>query len=56
MVVQVADDGSLTVDEVISFQFAGDFSGAFREVPLREGETLEQVAVSEGDVHYRPGA
>ena len=55
-VVQVATDGSLTVDEVISFDFAGDFSGAFREIPLENGQTLDEVAVSEGDVAYRPGA
>ena len=56
MVVQVGRDGSLTVDEVIAFEFAGDFSGAFREIPLRDGETLDQVAVSEEGVQYRPGA
>ena len=38
------------------FQFDGSFSGAFREIPLRDGESLDQVAVSEGDVAYRPGA
>ena len=56
MTIQVARDGSLLVDEVIVFEFDGSFSGAFREIPLREGESLDQVAVSEGDVAYRPGA
>ena len=37
VVVQVGSDGSLIVDEVIAFDFAGDFSGAFREIPLRDG-------------------
>ena len=41
---------------MIAFAFDGDFSGAFREIPLRDGETLDQVAVSEEDVRYRPGA
>jgi len=41
---------------VIVFEFSGSFSGAFREVPLREGESLDRVAVSEGEVAYRPGA
>ena len=54
--IQVARDGSLLVDEVIVFQFDGSFSGAFREVPLRDGESLDQVAVSEGEAAYRPGA
>ena len=54
--VQVARDGSLLVDEVIVFQFDGSFTGAFREVPLRDGESLDQVAVSEGEAAYRPGA
>ena len=56
VVVQVGTDGSLIVDEVIAFAFDGDFSGAYREIPLRDGETLDQVAVSEEDVQYRPGA
>ena len=41
---------------MIAFDFAGDFSGAFREIPLRDGETLDQVAVSEGNKAYSPGA
>ena len=41
---------------MITFAFDGDFSGAFREIPLRDGETIDQVAVSEEDVQYRPGA
>ena len=41
---------------MIAFAFDGDFSGAFREIPLRDGETLDQVAVSEEDRPYRPGA
>ncbi|HKP09896.1 MAG TPA: DUF2207 domain-containing protein, partial [Gaiella sp.] len=49
-------DGSLVVDELIAFDFSGDFRGAYREVPLREGETLDEVAVSEGNVQYAPGA
>jgi len=36
--------------------FDGDFSGAFREIPLRDGETLDQVTVAEGNVEYAPGA
>ena len=56
VVVRVAPDGSLVIDEVITFAFDGDFSGAFREIPLRDGESIDQIAVSENDVQYRPGA
>ncbi len=55
MTVQVERDGSLLVDEVIAFQFDGSFSGAFREIPLREGESIDQVFVAEGDREYAPG-
>src|SRR6187549_1705786 len=56
VVVQIEDDGTLAVDELITFSFSGEFSGAFREIPLRDGETITDVAVSEGDVEYAPGA
>ena len=54
--VQVEQDGSLIVDEVIAFSYVGDFSGAYREIPLRDGETVDQVFVSEGDRQYTSGA
>ena len=56
VVVQIARDGALLVDENITFRFDGSFTGGFREVPLRRGESLDQVLVAEGDVHYRAGA
>ena len=37
------------------FSFVGDFSGAYREIPLREGESVDQVSVAEGDRQYQPG-
>ena len=43
--VEVADDGALLVEEDITFYFSGSFSGAFREIPLREGEAVTDVAV-----------
>ncbi|MBA3383548.1 MAG: DUF2207 domain-containing protein, partial [Actinobacteria bacterium] len=54
--VQVEEDGSLIVDEVIAFSFVGDYKGAYREIPLRVGETVDQVFVAEGDQQFRPGA
>jgi len=52
----VQRDGSLVVDESITFSFLGSFSGAFREIPLREGESLDEAAVFESGRAYRPGA
>ena len=54
--VTVSPDGSLLVEESISFDFVGDFEGAFREIPLREGESVDAIAVAEGGEAYRPGA
>ncbi|MBA2460623.1 MAG: DUF2207 domain-containing protein, partial [Actinobacteria bacterium] len=54
--VEVQPDGSLVVDESITYSFAGDFSGAFREIPLRDGETIDEAAVFESGRAYRPGA
>jgi hypothetical protein len=54
--VQIRPDGSLGVTEHITFLFSGPFEGAFREVPLREGERIDAMGVSEGDQRYAPGA
>ena len=54
--MRVQTDGSLQVEENITYAFDGAFSGAFREVPLREGELLDEVKVSESGRQYRPGA
>lgn len=54
--VLVTDDGSLVVEEHITFAFSGSFSGAFREVPLQPGEAIDDVAVLEGGTAYAPGA
>ena len=56
--VTVAPDSSLLVEEKILFAFSGDFSGAYRDVPLRPGETIDRISVTEESrqVRYRPGA
>jgi uncharacterized membrane protein len=51
--VRVAPDGSLLVDEHITI--AGAFHGAYRDIPLRSGETIDDVLVSEGATKYTPG-
>ena len=53
--VQVTPDGSLVVDELITYAFSGPFSGGYREIPLRAGETIDDVRVTENGRAYRPG-
>src|SRR4029079_19788301 len=53
--VQIQQDGTLVVDEVIVFSFSGDFSGAYRERPRPGGESVDQVFVAEGEQQYQPG-
>ena len=53
--VQVAKDGSLVVDELITYSFSGPFSGGYRDIPLRKGESIDGVRVSENGRAYRPG-
>jgi uncharacterized membrane protein len=54
--VQIQPDGSLLVREQITFDFSGPFSGAYRDIPLRGGESIDHVSVAEGATRYRPGA
>jgi hypothetical protein len=54
--VQIQPDGSLLVREQITFDFSGDFSGAYRDIPLRPGESIDDVGVAEGPAEYFPGA
>ncbi|HEY4607132.1 MAG TPA: DUF2207 domain-containing protein, partial [Acidimicrobiia bacterium] len=53
--VVVNDDGSLSVTEALTFDFSGDFSGAYRDIPLRSGETVDEVTVRDETVAYQPG-
>ena len=49
-------DGSVVVDENITFAFDGTYTGAFREIPLRDGEAVDEVGVFESGTAYRAGA
>ena len=51
--MQVATDGSLLVAENITI--TGAFHGAYRDIPLRKGETIDHVVVSEQGKTYTPG-
>jgi len=48
-------DGALDVREAIRFTFTGSFSGAYRDIPMEEGQEITDVVVSEGSTAYRPG-
>jgi hypothetical protein len=54
--IDVEPNGTLAVSETITFTFDGSFSGAFREIPLRPGEAITDVEVSEYRRPYVPGA
>ena len=53
--VVVQPDGSLLVDEAITVYFSGRFTYGFRDIPLRAGETIDRVSVSEPGNAYAPG-
>ena len=54
--VRVDPTGALHITEHITYSFDGPFSGAYREIPLRDGESISNVSVREGDAEYTPGA
>ena len=53
--VEVRPDASLRVTETLTFDFSGDFSGAYRDIPLAEGVRARNVSVSEAGRLYQPG-
>src|ERR671925_1595601 len=48
--------GVVRVEENINVSFTGAYTFGFRDIPLREGETIDAVGVLEGGRPYRPGA
>ena len=53
--IEVQEDGSLLITERLTYDFDGSFSGAYRDVLLKGGETFELVSVSDELVTYQPG-
>lgn len=53
--VELQRDGSLIVSERLTFDFSGDFTGAFREFPLNGEARVTGVSVSEAGEPYDPG-
>ena len=51
--VAVAQDGSLQVSERITISDV--FHGAYRDIPLREGESIDEIGVSEQGQRYTEG-
>lgn len=55
--VAVQPDATLQVTERLRFAFAGSFTGAYRDIPLASGVTLQDIAVSDRvDGNYAAGA
>ena len=52
----VRGDGSVAVDEAITVAFSGSFTYGFREIPLREGERVDEIGVTENGRPFQPGA
>ena len=44
----VGSDGLLHVDEIYDYTFKGTFNGVYRDIPLKQGETIDNI-----DVHTK---
>jgi uncharacterized membrane protein len=53
--IVVNDDGSLLVTERITYAFSGSFSGAYRDILLRPGESISDVTVADAGGLYKAG-
>jgi uncharacterized membrane protein len=56
VVADVQSDGSVVVTENITYDFTGSFEGGYREIPLKDGMSVDHVSVSEDGKEYAPGA
>ncbi len=54
--IDLQNDGSLLITEELEFAFDGEFRGAFRDIPLRSGESITNLRVFEGGTEFTPGA
>ncbi len=52
----VRADGSLAIVEKITYAFNGDFTFAFRNIPLKPGETISDIGVRDVTAVYRRAA
>jgi uncharacterized membrane protein len=49
----VEPDGSMRVSELVTYDFDGEFSYAYRDIPLKTGEELVGVGVGEAGIRYQ---
>ncbi|MGH2752941.1 MAG: DUF2207 family protein, partial [Actinomycetota bacterium] len=54
--IKVTKSGAVKVTEHLTYSFFGSFSGGYREIPVRAGESIDSISVSEAGRGYRPGA
>ena len=54
--VAVGSAGGLAVQENITVSFIGPYTFGFRDIPLREGESIDRIGVFENGRAYAPGA
>ena len=52
----LAKNGELLVTETLTFDYDGHFQGSYRDIPLKHGEAITDVRVSENGRPYEPGA
>ncbi|MDH3463508.1 MAG: DUF2207 domain-containing protein, partial [Acidimicrobiia bacterium] len=45
--VTINPDGSLLVVETLTFDFSGQFSGAYRDIPLGSGVSIGNITVGD---------
>ncbi|MEP7334258.1 MAG: DUF2207 domain-containing protein, partial [Actinomycetota bacterium] len=55
MTVLVESSGALEVGERITFAYVASFTGAYRDIPLREGESISEVQVLEDHRAFTSG-
>ncbi len=56
VLIEVQPDGALRITERLNFDFSGSFSGAFRDIPLRDGARITKAGVADpGGPLYEPG-
>ena len=51
----VNDDATLDVTERLTYNFSGSFSGAYRDIPIRAGESISNVTVTDTGGSYKFG-
>ena len=53
--IEVSEDGTLDIKELLTYDFSGQFSGGYRDIRLRPGESVQVVSVSDEAGGYALG-